>query len=160
MIKKCRNKNVKKFVYIFFLCSTLILSIFICFIKMNIHSNMKYYYPSPNKKYTAIVSETNCEYFVHIKTSVVENDLCLLYEEKKSRKEDIFFSKYSYGKNGTFIIEWEKENDNLWIYSGDIGLYVIQRFENGWQEFSYHEIQNKIDVKNIPEKIKKNSILD
>ncbi|MBP5452738.1 MAG: hypothetical protein J6Y16_10925 [Treponema sp.] len=58
-------------------------------------------------------------------------------------------------KNGRFIIEWEKSANNLWIWSSDIGLYVIMEKDGTWEEYLYSNIKNQIDVNNIPDEIRK-----
>lgn len=119
-------------------------------------SNIEYYYPSPDGRYTAVISENDFDYFVHIKPEITLEYLEQSIEnEKNPNKEEIFFSKYAYGKNGSFIIEWEKQNNILWIWSGDIGLYIIRKKETFWEELPYSEIQSEIDINNMPENIRK-----
>ncbi|MBP5443466.1 MAG: hypothetical protein J6Y60_09505 [Treponema sp.] len=117
-------------------------------------SDKNYFYPSPDKQYTAVLSENNLNYYVHIKPETTEKDLTDLINGKEVKKE-YFFSRNAYGKNGRFIIEWEKSANNLWIWSSDIGLYVIMEKDGSWEEYLYSKIKNQIDSSNIPDEIRK-----
>ena len=116
--------------------------------------NMNYYYPSPDKRYTAVVSENESDYFIHIKPEITKEyfEECVSIGEVP--KEEKFFSKYAYGKNGSLVIEWEKEHYNLWIWSGDIGLYLIRKNGTSWEEFPYDEVKSEIDINSMPEQIR------
>ena len=72
-----------------------------------------------------------------------------------ARNEEFFFSKYAYGKNGSLIIEWERENYNLWVWSGDIGLYLIRKGDSAWEEFPSSETKSEISIHEIPQRILK-----
>ena len=56
------------------------------------------------------------------------------------------------------VIEWEKSANNLWIWSSDIGLYVIMEKDGTWEEYLYSNIKNQIDSSNIPDEIWKYAV--
>ena len=126
---------------------------FLCFI--NNPCDMNYCFPSPDKKYTAIVSENNSDYYIHIRSIIREEELFDAIEGNLARNEEFFFSKYAYGKNGSLIIEWERENYNLWVWSGDIGLYLIRKGDSAWEEFPSSETKSEISIHEIPQRILK-----
>lgn len=65
-----------------------------------------------------------------------------------------YFSKYSYGKIGGLIVDWEEYNNTLWIWSGDIGIIVIQEKNGSWCERGFEEIEEQIYLEDIPDKIR------
>ena len=46
----------------------------------------------------------------------------------------LFLDDEKYYKRFAFIVEWQEDDDILWIYSGDIGDYCLIHKNNKWQK--------------------------
>ena len=48
----------------------------------------------------------------------------------------LFMDDEKYYKRFHLIVEWQEDDDILWVYSGDIGVYCIFAKNNEWQKLS------------------------
>ena len=53
----------------------------------------------------------------------------------------LFLDDEKYYKRFRLIVEWQEDDDVLWIYSGDIGTYCIFAENNEWQELPANAAQ-------------------
>ena len=151
-------KNISKsFIIISSVTGVILISFLIIkqiFFPSRFFSDIDYFNDAPDGMYTAVISENKCNYYVHIRPKITGDVLVEIFNNKSHNEEKCFISEYSYGKVGDIIVEWEKNKDVLWIWSGDIGLNMIQKKDGLWEEHFYHDVQNEIDSSSIPQKIK------
>ena len=152
------KRPVKLRPFILLLAHIFIFMIIILTVSQLIHPTMKYidiecFYPSPDGKYMAVISENKYNYYVHIRPEITEDVISDLIN-KNQKEKGSYISKYSYGKNGDIIVEWEEEDEILWIWSSDIGLNIIQRKDELWEENFYSDIKNTVIKSHIPDRIR------
>ena len=151
------KKNNQTICIIILSCLVILLGIIVlllCIANFYSHSNITYYYDSHDKRYTAVISENTSNYYIHIEPRYTEEDIKELIQTKQSLHKEKYFSKYSYGKIGGLIVDWEEHNNTLWIWSGDIGIIVIQEKNGSWCERGFEEIEEQIYLEDIPDKIR------
>jgi hypothetical protein len=65
---------------------------------------------------------------------IQEEDTYVLVGIYDDAGELLFLDDEKYYKRFAFIVEWQEDDDVLWIYSGDIGDYCLIHKNNKWQK--------------------------
>lgn len=120
------KKNVYKVIFM--------LSIFNIFLQKLIAQEIEWQVSdnSVSNKFSYLVEE-NSEYY-HI--IIVENNTIVFEDNQNYRKRDRFF------------ISWHQNDDILWVYSGDIGLYYFICENNIWKRYAFAD--STMNNTNIP----------
>jgi hypothetical protein len=59
--------------------------------------------------------------------------------------EELFKSEEFYRSRDTNYLLWG-DNDTIWLYSGDVGVFYWVKTEHTWEKKSYAENKNSIEV--------------
>ena len=71
--------------------------------------------------------------------SIQEEDTYVLVGIYDTEGNLLFMDDEKYYKRFHLIVEWQEDDDILWVYSGDIGVYCIFAKNNEWQKLSHNK---------------------